>query len=66
MKELIPIVGMSILAVIVAKAQDPAKVDFAHYRVLLDNEYVRILDVSQKPGDKSPMQCKKTSKGRKM
>jgi len=27
MKKLIPIVSMSILAVVVAKAQDPAKVD---------------------------------------
>jgi hypothetical protein len=50
MKKLIPLVSMSILAVVVAKAQDPAKVDPAHYKVLLDNEYVRILDVRQKPG----------------
>ena len=55
MKELIPIIGMSILAVVVANAQDPAKVDPAHYKVLLNNEYLRILDVRQKPGDKSPM-----------
>src|SRR5260370_18459157 len=55
MKKLIPIVGISILAVAVARAQDPAKVDPQHYKVLLDNEYVRILDVRQKPGDKSPV-----------
>ena len=55
MKKLISIVGISTLAVVVAKAQDPARLDPAHYRVLLDNEYVRILDVRQKPGDKSPM-----------
>ena len=55
MKKLIPIVGMSILAVVVARAQDPAKVDPQHYKVLLDNEHVRILDVRQKPGDKSPV-----------
>ena len=55
MKRLIPLVGMSILAVVVAKAQDPTKVDPAHYKVLLDNEYVRILEVRQKPGDKSPI-----------
>jgi quercetin dioxygenase-like cupin family protein len=54
MEKLIPILGMSILAV-VAKAQDPAKVDPAHYRVLLNNERVRILEVRQKPGYKSPM-----------
>src|SRR5260370_30205400 len=55
MKKRTPILGQSSLAVVVAKAQDPAKVDPAHYKVLLDNEYVRILDVRQKPGDKSPM-----------
>ena len=55
MKTLIPIVGISILAPVMAKAQDPAKVDPVHYKVLLDNDYVRILDVRQKPGDKSPM-----------
>jgi len=53
--ELIPIIGMSILAVVVAKAQDLAKVDPQHCKVLLDNEYVRILEIHMKPGDKSPM-----------
>jgi len=55
MKKLIPIIGMSVLAVVVAKAQDPVKVDPKHYKVLFNNEYVRILDVRQKPGEKSPM-----------
>ena len=55
MKKLIPIIGISIFAVVAAKAQDPAKVDPAHYKVLLDNEDVRILEVRQQPGDKSPM-----------
>ncbi len=55
MKKLVPIVGMSILVVIVAKAQDPAKVDPKHYKVLFNNQYVRILDVDQKPGEKAPM-----------
>ena len=55
MKRLIPIVGVSILAVTAAKAQDAAKVDSEHYKVLLDNEYVRVLDVHHKPGEKSPM-----------
>jgi hypothetical protein len=54
MKKLIPIVGMSILAAATAKAQDPAKVDPAHYKVVLNNEYVRILDVRQKPATKAP------------
>ena len=46
---------LGILAAVVAKAQDPAKVDPRHYKVLLNKEYVRILDVRQQPGDKSPM-----------
>ena len=55
MKKVIPIVGVSVLAAAVAKAQDPVKVDPRHYKVVFDNPYVRILDVRQKPGDKSPM-----------
>ena len=55
MKTFIPILGMSILATILAKAQDPVQVDPKHYKVLFDNDSVRILDVRQKPGDKSPM-----------
>src|SRR5262249_18172300 len=55
MKKLIPIIGMTILAVVVAKAQDPVQVDPQHYKVLLDNEYVRILDVRHKPGENAPM-----------
>ena len=55
MKKLIPIVGITILAVVVAKAQDPVQVDPQHYKVLLDNEYVRVLEVRHKPGEKAPM-----------
>jgi len=44
-----------ILAVVVGKGQDPAKVDPKHYKVLFNNDYVRILDVRHKPGEKSPM-----------
>jgi len=55
MKKLISILGISIWAVVVAKAQDPAKVDSKHYKVLFDNQYVRVLDVRHKPGEKSPM-----------
>jgi len=54
MKRLILIVGISTLAVVPAKAQDAAKVDSEHYKVLLDNEFVRVLDVHHKPGEKSP------------
>jgi hypothetical protein len=54
-QKLIPILGISILAVVVAKAQDPAKVDSAHYEMILNNQHVRVLDVHHKPGEKSPM-----------
>jgi len=37
------------------KAQDPAKVDPVHYKVILNDQRVRVLDVHHKPGEKSPM-----------
>jgi quercetin dioxygenase-like cupin family protein len=55
MQKLILIFGISILAVGIAEAQDPAQVDPEHYKVLLDNEYVRVLDVRLKPGEKTPI-----------
>jgi quercetin dioxygenase-like cupin family protein len=44
------IVGSSVLF-----AQDPAKVDAAHYKVLIDNASVRVLEVNHAPGGKSVM-----------
>lgn len=38
-----------------ALAQDPAKVAPDVYKVISDNEHVRVLDVQLKPGSKSPM-----------
>src|SRR5262245_6904843 len=38
-----------------ASAQDPAKVDSAHYKVLVDNASVRVLKVDFAAGAKSPM-----------
>jgi quercetin dioxygenase-like cupin family protein len=55
MKKFIPIVCMSILLFGMSFAQDPAKVDSAHYKVILNNTQVRILDVHHKPGEKAPM-----------
>jgi quercetin dioxygenase-like cupin family protein len=55
MKKLIPNVAMLILGVLVAQGQDAAKVDPAHYKVILNNERVRVLDVHHNPGEKSPM-----------
>ena len=37
---------------LVAKVQDPAKVDPVHYNVILNNRHVRILNVHHKPGGK--------------
>jgi len=37
----------------IAKAQDPAKVDPAHYKVIFNNPQVRILDVRHKAGEKA-------------
>jgi quercetin dioxygenase-like cupin family protein len=39
----------------VAFAQDPAKVDPAHYKVLMDNASVRVLHITYAPGAKSKM-----------
>jgi beta-alanine degradation protein BauB len=39
----------------VAAAQDPAKVDPSHYKVLIDNPAVRVLKVDVAAGAKSPM-----------
>jgi len=38
-----------------AAAQDPAKVDAGHYKVLVDNDAVRVLRIQVPAGDKSPM-----------
>ena len=38
-----------------AAAQDAAKVDPGHYKVLIDNPSVRVLKVAVSPGAKSPM-----------
>ena len=38
-----------------AFAQDPVELSPKIYKVLLNNENVRVLDIHLKPGDKSPM-----------
>lgn len=38
-----------------AAAQDPVKVDSAHYKLLLDNASVRVLKINMPAGEKSPM-----------
>ncbi len=55
MKKFIPVVCISILALATARAQDPVKVDPAHYKALFNNKQVRVLDYHLKPGEKTPM-----------
>ena len=43
------------LAVLMAKAQDPVKVDPKHYKVAFENDQVRVLRVTYGPGEKSVM-----------
>ena len=38
-----------------ARAQDPVAVSPNIYKVLLDNDQVRVLEIRLKPGEKSPM-----------
>ena len=55
MKKFIPIICISVLTVATAKAQDQAKVDPGHFKVILNNQQVRVMEVRMKPGEKSPM-----------
>ena len=57
MKKFCYILAVFVVAGLAAKvlAQDPVKVSPAIYKVLLDNDQVRVLDITLKPGDKSPM-----------
>jgi len=55
MKKFIPIICISIVVLATAKAQDPVKVDPAHYKVILNNQHIRVMDVRHKPGEKAPM-----------
>jgi quercetin dioxygenase-like cupin family protein len=48
-------VSFVVAASVVALAQDPVKVDPAHYKVLIDNAAVRVLKVTYPPGSKSVM-----------
>ena len=53
---LIPIVAIvCLLAVGVARAADPVKVDSKHYTVEFENDVVRILRIHYGPGEKSVM-----------
>jgi beta-alanine degradation protein BauB len=52
--------ALSVLSLVVlwsgtALAQDPVKVDPAHYKLVLENPSVRVLKISYPAGEKSPM-----------
>jgi len=51
---LIPALGL-ICAAVPLSAQDPVKVAPNHFKVLLENERVRVLDFHSKAGEKIPM-----------
>lgn len=51
----LPMVALVVLWSGVASAQDPVKVDSAHYKVLLDNASVRVLKIDYPAGTKSQM-----------
>src|SRR5437667_2459052 len=40
---------------VTASAQDPVKLSPQYYRVLLENDQVRVLEYRLKPGEKEPM-----------
>jgi quercetin dioxygenase-like cupin family protein len=51
------IILMSLLAILstTAHAQDPVKTSPQYYKVLLENDQVRVLEYRLKPGEKEPM-----------
>ena len=46
---------LSLTTCTVAVAQDPTKVDPAHYRVMFENAHMRVLEHRDKSGDEAPM-----------
>lgn len=55
MKKLILIICVSLSAFAIAKAQDPAKTNPDQFKVILNNQQVRVMEVRMKPGAKSQM-----------
>src|ERR1041385_7605891 len=49
--------GVAILLIMagVCRAQDPVKLNPGRYKVLLDNDRVRVLELRDKPGDKAAL-----------
>lgn len=55
MKRLCLSFALAILSAVVLAAQDPVKIDPAHYKVILDNARVRVLSITYAAGAKGAM-----------
>ena len=55
MKKIICLIAIGCLATVTALAQDAAKVDAKHYKVVFQDSMVRVLRVHYGPHEKSPM-----------
>ena len=53
MSRALPVLAVRLFSSATALAQDPVKVDPAHYKVVLENASVRVLRISYPVGDKS-------------
>jgi beta-alanine degradation protein BauB len=53
--KVLPVVSLAALWATVAFAQDPVKVDPAHYKLVFENASVRVLTISYAPGASSKM-----------
>lgn len=51
----IPVALLAFICTTAATAQDPVKIDSAHYKVLFENDTVRVLKIAYAPGSKSTM-----------
>jgi quercetin dioxygenase-like cupin family protein len=55
MKQALLVLGVGLAIASPARAQDPVKVDSKHYKIVAENERVRVLKVSYEVGGKSVM-----------
>ena len=55
MRVLLSLLALIVLAVSTAVAQDPVVADADHIKLVFENDQVRVLRYSYKPGDKSPI-----------
>jgi beta-alanine degradation protein BauB len=53
--KVLPVLSLVVLSSAAAHAQDPVKVDPAHYKVVFDNATVRVLSINYPPGATSTM-----------